>query len=141
MLTTKQFFTSFYATNCPVFIIEITNTKFKLHTPSLYYIWKEKWKQMKPKKFLSCPVLTAVDALSSCKKCRIETTVWILEILEKGGYFWQKCEKMSIIWEKFKIMPSFGKNDKQKVSKVGKNLRNKRVRNSTPFLFRRECVY
>ena len=52
-----------YATTCPVFTIELTNTKFKLHTPNLYYIGKEKWKQMKPKRFLSCPVLTAVDAL------------------------------------------------------------------------------
>ena len=54
-----------------LFIIVITNTKFKLHTPNLYYIGKEKWKQMKPKRFLSCPVLSAVHTLSSCKKRHI----------------------------------------------------------------------
>ena len=36
---------------------------------------------------------------------------------------------------------SFGKNDKQKGVKAGKNLRNKSVRNLTLFLIRRECVY
>ena len=67
--------------------------------------------------------------------------VLIVEILEKRGYFWQKYEKMRKIWNKLKIMLSFWKNNKQKGLKVGKNFRNKSVRNLTLFLTRRECVY
>ena len=139
--------------------MKLAKTKFKMHTPNLYYIGKDKWKQMKPKRFLSCLVLTAVHTFSSFKKCRIRNnglnygpletqTVWCY-FLKKGelknpwkrGYFWQKYEKMKKNWDKIEITLAFGKHNKQKGSKVGKNSRFERVRNLTPFLKRRECFY
>ena len=59
----------------------------------------------------------------------------------KKGVIFGIYEKMGKILEKWKITLSFGKNNKQKGLKVGKNLRNKSVRNLTVFLTRRECVY
>ena len=127
--------------NCPVFTIEITNTKFKLHTPNLYYIGKEKWKQMKPKRFLSCPVLKAVDAFSSCKKRHIRNNGLNFGNPWKKGLFLAKIWKNEENLEQIKNNALIWKSYKQKGLKVGKNLRNKSVRNLTLFLTRRECVY